>query len=329
MTSRPHRFLQYLQELSTSGRWHEVAALEGNAAGGRRAVGTVEVVAPGRSLREIQRGIRLVLKWSVRALYLSPLLILARSVLRRAVDTAAGDMATVVFVVLVVGFFVLLNLYIVWSVIVHFRSTGRLAVRPPFGDAGEDRTGRFPHGAAGASNAGGPGAIRVRGVVAHVEPPVHGSVDVVRDLWVIEGRAPWRLTEAADFAVLVEGERPVVVQLATAPVLIGVPARVAVVDGVERMSPGLNAVFDMAPALEVPRAGSEGQWLALAAGDEVELVGTVHGALADVGRFELGEKVCSLQREGRTAAAPYRGAAGEPGTLVVATPETPVWIRRL
>jgi hypothetical protein len=327
MTSRPHRFLQYLQEVSTLERWHEVAALEGDAAGGRRPLGTVEVVAPGRTLREIQRGIRLVLKWVVRLLYVSPLLLVVRSVLRRVVDQAAADMTTVGFVVVVVCFFALLNLYIVWSVIVHLRSAGRFTVRTPFGDAGEDRTGLFQPQPRGEQA----GNIRVRGVVAHVEPAVHGADDVIRDLWVIGERSPWRLIEATDFAVLVEGERPVVVQLASAPLLIGAPTPTTVGAGVGRMSQGLNAVFDLGPALEGARAEARALWLALAAGDEVELVGTTRGAVADVGRFELGGKVCSLQRESarRVGAAPYRGTTSEPGTLVVSAPETPLWIRRV
>lgn len=326
MTSRPHRFLQYLQELTASERWHEVAALEGDAAGGRRPLGTVEVVAPGRTLREIQRGFRAVMKWLVRLLYLSPLLLLARFVVRRAVDTAAADLVTVGFVVLVVCFFAMLNVYIVWSVIVHLRSAGRLTVRTPFGDAGEDRSGLFgPQPGVSAGN------LRVRGLVAAVEPEIHGTDEVIRDLWVTGERSPWRLTEATDFAVLVEGQRPVVVQLASAPLLIGAPARTTVREGVARMSPGLNAVFDMEPALAAPRGDARAQWLALAAGDEVELVGTTRGAVPDVGRFELGQKVCSLQRESakRTAAAPYRGSAAEPGVLVVSAPETPLWIRRV
>lgn len=325
MTSRPHRFLQYFKELSAGERWHEVAALEGNAAGGRRPLGTVEVVAPGRTLREVRQGIRLVMKWIVRLLYLSPLLFLVRYVLCRVADPAAADLTTVGFVSLVVCFFALLNLYIVWSVIVHLRSAGRFTVRTPFGDAGEDRTGVFQR--RGPSS----GTVRVRGVVAHIEPAVHGADDVIRDLWVTGEHSPWRLTEAADFAVLVEGERPVVVQIASAPLLIAAPTPTTVRDGVARMSPGLNAVFDMAPALEGRRAEARAQWLALAAGDEVELEGTAHGAVADVGRFELGQKTCALQREStkRIAAAPYRRSTAEPGTLVVSTPETPLWIRRV
>ena len=329
MISRPHRFLQYLQELSRNERWHEVAALAGQSAGARHAVHTVEVDAPGRIVSELKSGIRLVLKSMVRALYLSPLLIIVRLLLG-ASNQYAGDMVVVGFVLLVVFFFLLLNVYIVWGVVEHFwsGSKGRLGVRLPFSASGEDLTGVFSRGSP-RMETGGRKVVRARGTLARVDALLPDSGLVLREFWAPDSVSPWRLTESMDFAVLVEDDRPVIVQLRSAPIVVSEPQKETVAWAVHRLSAGLNSIFDMGPATQGKRATEPAQWLTLAEGDEVELIGLAQGVIDNVGHFMLGGRSCSLNRERDQSQGPYRGAAGgDPGTLVVCTPETPVWIQK-
>lgn len=330
MTSRPHRFLQYLQELSRNERWHEVAALEGQSAGARHAIHTVTVDSPGRVIREVKLGIRLVLKWLVRALYLSPLLVILRFLIG-AWDRYSGDMVVVGFVLLVVFFFLLLNVYIVWSVVEHFKSKskGRLGVHLPFGASGEDLTGVFSKSSS-SIEARGRKPVHVRGTLRRVDALLPESGLVLREFWATDSVSPWRLTESVDFAVLVEGERPVIVQLRSAPLVVGEPRKETVAWAVHRLSAGLNAIFDMGTATKGKRAAEPVHWLTLAEGDEVELIGFSHGVIDNIGHFRLGHRSCSLNIDRDQSQGPYRGAAGgDPGTLVVSTPETPVWIKRV
>lgn len=328
MTARPHRFLQYLQELSRNERWHEVAALAGQSAGARHAIHTVDVDSTGRAVRGIKFGIRLVLKWLVRALYLSPLLVIVRFVVG-ASNQYAGDMVVVGFVLLVVFFFLLLNVYIVWCVVEHFSSKGRLGVHLPFSASGQDLTGVFSRGSPSIES-GGRKVVRVSGTLKRVDALLPESGLVLREFWATDSAAPWRLTEAVDFAVIVEDERPVIVQLRSAPIVVGAPRKETVAWAIHRLSAGLNSIFDMGPATQGKRATELAQWLTLAEGDEVELIGFSQGVIDNVGHFMLDGRSCSLRLDQEQAQGPYRGAAaGDPGTFVVSTPEAPVWMKRL
>ncbi len=326
MNARPHRFLQYLQIITKNDLWHEVPAIDGGAAGKRRSCHTVAVEAPGRVLREIKSGIRIVIKWVTRALYISPLLIVIKLILG-LFDQTLGDMMVVFFVLLVVCFFTLLNLYILWSVIVHVGSKGGPLVTLPFTSTGGDRREIFTR----ASELKVPGRdlVTLRGVVTPIDDFPIGSELVLRDLWATEGDAPWRLSEVMDFAVVAKGERPVIIRFNTAPIVIATPRKVTTCTGVDQMSAAANTVFDMAPALKGDRLSESALWLELSAGDEVEVMGYLHEEIPNVQRFELGGRLCSLESNRQQGHAPYRGVAGESGSMVLARPETPVWIQRV
>ena len=327
MTARPHRFLQYLQEFNKKERWHEISALGGRSAGARHTINAVAVDSPGRVLRDVKAGIRVVLKWLVRGLYLSPILIAVRFVLDAA-NPSSGDMLVVAFVLLVVSFFLIINLYIIWSVVVHFRSKGKLHVQLPFGEAGEDRTGLFAKelGEDGAMNR----AVKLRGVVKRVDELLPDSGLVIRDLWAAESAAPWRLVEATDFAVVANDERPMIVQLGSAPIVVASPRKETVGWAIHQLSPGVGSIFDMGPATEGERASEPVQWLTVAEGDTVEVIGFEHGTIDDVEHFMLDGRSCAVLLGEEQTHGPYRGAAtGKPGTLVISSPETPVWIRKV
>jgi hypothetical protein len=326
MRARPHRFLQYLKRQGATTQWCEIPAIAGGFAGSARASTSIRFHAPGRATREIKAGIAWVLKWLARLLYLSPLFIALRCGVASAMDRPSGDAVTVAYVCLVVAFFVLLNVYIVWSVVAHFRGRGSFELELPFSESGADQTGLFEQGAAPSS----PGEIiRARGVVQNIGAFLPGGTDLLRDAWAVESENPWRIVEALDFAVVTDDERPLIVKLGSAPNVVAPPVKEMVHSALSRLSSGINSIFDMGPALSDGRGEAPAYSLSLTEGQEVEIIGTVSGGVPNVSRFELGSRVCTLDVGGHQRLDPYRGASGGEGVILEATPDTPIWIRRL
>lgn len=300
--------------------------MAGKWAGSARPIPSISCSAPGKAVRDIKAGIGAVLKWFARLLYLSPLFIGIRCAVAAATDVPTGDAVTVAYVCLVVAFFTLLNLYIVWAVIAHFRGRGRLELDVPFSDAGEDQTGIF---ASDVQPRGGSEIVRYRGIVRSIGEHLPGGNDLVTDLWVVDGENPWRMTEAMEFAIVTDDDRPIVIQLETAPIMIAPVETETVTSAVARMSPGITSVFDMGPALEGERGAERAKFLKLSEGQEVEIVGTLSGGIPNVSRFELGSRVCTLNVGGQQQYDPYRGTSGGEGIIVAATPQNPLFIRRI
>lgn len=318
MAGRAHRFIQYLGE-GDSPSWAEMSALDGHSVDGHsRILPWVRCERPGRFVHGVKRGIRLVIKQFARAIYISPALVLIKLIFDH-VPGVEGDWITVGFVLFVCAFFALLNLYVVWSVVEHFSSRGKWNVVAPFrSDTPED----FGRGVVGDE------VVRRQGFVARLDDPLPGSTQVIRDLWTFEGEATWRMTEAVDLAVVTEGERPLILRFNTAPMLLASPETETVGSALQRMSPGLGAVFDISSAIAGDRSQTPASFLTLGEGDEVEVIGLRHGEIPNVNHFDLAGRARSLQSSTK-GFAPYRGVSGEPGTLLIADAKAPIWLRKV
>ncbi len=338
MPSPIHRFYQELRP-DPGGRpaWYEHPAHDGGAAHEPRPVSGVRIIPPGQGVFGVKQGIRLVIKQLVRLLYLSPLLVLswlALGLIERYVGIGAvdidrmGSLAIVGFVLLVVAFFLLLNVYIFWSVVCYGVSRRGVAVRPPFllpRDEFEAAL-KTPGGRDGRDS---PEAdlVRIHGVLTPLDEQPSSAGSLVRDLWVLRRKEPWRATEARDFAVVRHDEPPVIVRLGSAPILVDTPRETPIRDALARMSAGID-VFPRLKNLKEQDRRHRGVWLELNPGDQVELTGRVSRSIPNVEQFELNGAARSLNLSGQRANAPYRGASGTPGLLVECLPDTPVMIRR-
>lgn len=334
MPNTHSRFLQHLQPQSKGlPRWIEVPAVDGAAPKEGRYLDTVEVQPRGRLLREIRAGMRLVLKTVVRILYFTPVLILLSFALGEF-NSLHADMVTVAFVMIVVIFFVLLNMYLLWSVVCHVVSRRGVKVVPPFENRHGDLRKLNSH-------------LRQRAAQRHrsIEDPVEtivltGTVhllddslprggQVVRDLWALDGSDPWRLTESVDFVVVTDDEKVVVVSAGSAPFLVHQPRRLVVEKALGPWSTELVKTFHMAPRLVEKHKRSLAGWLQLEPGDRVELAGSLTGSIPNVERFELNGRQRVFDRSKVRRHAPYRGSSGEPGTLVSVTPDKPLLLKKI
>lgn len=329
-----HAFLQQVASSPSSPAEDRVRVVEKALLDGRLDTPTTNVLAPSpryAALRHgasgaVHRGIARLLKTAVRALYLSPVLIAVKVALNR-VDRAASDLVTVGFVSLVVAFFVLLNLYIVWS-LVHWsrRGADRCSLVLPVSASGKDTLGLFEERARGAQavtlGAVMGDLIRVRGMVAPLDAH-HAATRIVSDAWATDALDSWRLTEATDFVVRPSEGPAVVVRCESAPLVIGRPER------------GRRAPRELASTeagLRLAASGGlaeESVWvLGLDAGDEVEVVAAVAAVLPDLRHVDIAGTIRSAAPEGQTDGSAYRGAAPEGGFLVTSRPDQPVLIRR-
>ena len=296
MPVQPHRFEQYLEGRGMDAAWWEECSLDGAASKEEpRSYPWVSVRLGGHGIRRVSRALRSPLKWAVRLIFLSPVLILLRAALART-NPLASDAVTVAFVALIVGFFALLCVYIALLATSYALSSRRPSVEPPTDVADADQGGislgglKLPAAALPLADQ----RITIHGRVASIGDTLPGGDGVVvRDRWVTGAAVPRREVEAVDFAVIAEGQPPAVVRLESAPLLVARP--------------------------DAQGGDNEGELFTLRTGQEVELVGVPDGEIVDVANFELGGRVRSLVPDEHKPATPYRSDAARPATRVLAT----------
>jgi hypothetical protein len=262
----------------------------------------------GGFVYRVRQGLGFVLRQLARAIYVSPVLIVAKLVVR-AFDERASDLLLVAFAVVVVVFFVVLNLYILWS-LAWWLLSRRQKSKPPRLEPFDARTVEEP------------GRVRVVGRVERLGE--RGDGVVLRDVW--EGGAqPWRLTEVAVFLVRPDdaSQPAVVVACTTAPEIRR--------RGLVRPARGLLAAMTpeataLAPSA-VPGADDGGVGLTLAEGDRVEVTAVLAEPFDNLERIPLpgGELVV-----GDPEGAPYRDqpeAARRDGLLFLDDAKSPLFLR--
>jgi len=266
MTIRaPHR--------SFAGALDEDVFEEHSSVEGRKTVRKVRPawVVRGRSrLASTRGGLGRILHGLARALYLGPVLVLFKLLARAA--GFASDYVTVAFVILVVVFFAVLDLYLFVSVIWWFgrKSAERLRLVLPR-RAGE-KVGSGASDPAAAST--GDRVLATGRVVALAGD----GGEVLRDLWLADGDRPLRLVEVTDFAVVAEGRPTVVVSCATSPALFA--------DGGDRTTVRAWLEESSEPTRELagPLVASErasGHAFSIRPGDEVRVVGALIRSMPD------------------------------------------------
>jgi hypothetical protein len=223
----------------------------------------------------------------------------------------------VLFVALVVGFFSLLIIYVFLLAAAYLLSTRRPGVEPPYSTEGAERGGislgglKLPASALPMADA----RITLRGRVTSLGDSLPAGDDLlVRDLWMPGADQPRRLTRAVDFAVVAEGQQPLIVRLETAPLLVAV---------VEDASVDRELSKEAGDGVHDPEA----RLMSLRVGQEVEITGVPSGEIVNISSFELGGRVRAVMPEESRPAAPYRSDAARPATLITATPVSPVWVK--
>lgn len=326
MPAQPHRFFQYLEGRGYDAAWWEECALDGDAPGGGPSpYPWVGVRLGGAGLRRSAMMLRAPLKWGVRAIFLSPLLILLRTSLAHTTPWAS-NLVTVAFVVLVATFFALLCLYIGLLMAAFLLSRRRPTVDPPFSDRSARNEGialgplKVPAAALPLADQ----RITVQGRVASLGDHLPRERELVRDQWFTQHGQPRRLIEALDFAVVAEGQKPVVVRLESAPLLVG-PAQ----ETPAQQAPDLQQwePFSLPSRSTLPSRENPDTVLTLEEGQQVELMGVPSGEVVDVGSFQLGGQARTLLPEDLRPTTPYRSDTARPATLVTATPASPVWLK--
>jgi hypothetical protein len=285
---------------------HELSRVFGAVASKR--VVPIERAPDHGIVHNVRQGLGFVLRQLARGLYLSPLLIVAKLVLR-AWSNTASDLVIVAFCGLVVAFFVTLNMYVFWT-LAWWTQTRR-----PRKNVWTAFTGR-------ALPAAGD-AIKVTGRIERLG--TEGDAVVLRDFWA-GGALPWRLTEMAVFLVRPDDatREPVVVACTTAPDVEGhaeaatAPALLGLVSGEAR-----------ALASEIKGSADDGMLLTLSEGDSVEVTAVLSEPVENLDRIPLpGGEILVGNPEG----APYRDqpeASPRSGLLLVDEARSPLRIRRL
>jgi hypothetical protein len=269
---------------------------------------TVPVQSDRRGVLEVVRGgLRFVLKQCARALYVSPVLVVAKLALR-SWSREASDFVIVVFCGIVVAFFATLNLYIFWS-IAWFTQTKRK--RKNEWKPLEPRM--LP----------APDSVKVSGRVERLGR--EGDGVVLRDFWA-SGLVPWRLTEIAVFLVRPDDpkEEPAVVACTTAPDVEGGSGRSSAPLVLGQVSAEARAL-----AGSVKGADDDGALVTLSVGDRVEVTAVLAEPVENLDRIPLpGGEILVGDLEG----APYRDQpenSPKSGRLLLDDEKSPLRIVRV
>lgn len=167
----------------------------------------------GRALAAVRSRVRWVLRALGLALFASPLLAVARF-LFGALRASVASAIVVVFVLLVVAFFAVLNLFVLVSLVLWLLR--RIPHRPALNRPVSARPPLLAAPPATEHSAPGERVV-AKGTVVGLLPRA-GKGPLVVDAW----SAQERRTEADDFAIRrAPGEAPVVLRMETAPLLVG------------------------------------------------------------------------------------------------------------
>lgn len=268
--------------------------VDGRPLPGTTAESSVFVGKSGAWSRRLTHAVGLWLKWSVRLIVLSPVLVIAA--------IWVGAIAVVPFVLAVASAALAFNLYFVIAAIRHLRERSHVR-RLPFGRRGADLLGLFrdPESA-------------IVGKVTRLAPAEDPLV--WREVWTRGGVRPLRAAEGDDFAILPDdGSAPIVVRLEAPPILLGVPET-------DVDASALTASLRHAAGLTDERLYT----LTLREGASVALFHDVSTEIPRLDHIELGG---SIRRLGSRPDSPYRGSAQERGRLARSTDGAPLRIRLL
>jgi len=296
-----------------------------------------------RGLLLIFRGLKRLMRLLVKAIYLFPALLVAKVILW-TLDIQAGDLITLVFVILVVLFFGLLALLGLLFPLVGPRSKRKSNLKFDLEGADLDRGLAWmklrrlkPTPAARLRALCSTRApkkqkpIRLRGRLHLCTRDTLPDGLLLSESWVEQDQHIARLMAGRLF-VLMEPDQPPVVIVAEigcwlvgrrnhGPVSfeLGEQARHRVQNWLQRKS------GDLIPL----EAFSEGQGLALLPGDEVEVIASRYEAVPDMDTLVLhGHKVI-LPEPDSAADSPYRSMSVQPGLLLRGHPSAPLIIRTL
>jgi hypothetical protein len=298
---------QGCEEVSfVDGRTHEIR--------GRR-VDAPRVIRQGGALEVIRGSVGALLKGAARFVYLAPLL----------VARGAADLVIVLFVVIVVLFFALLNAYIFVSALWWLRGRDKASfaleapLRVPVGEATPllRELGRGPIVDLGAAPLPAGQIARARGVIKRLEPTQSNEETVLWDLWSEGGEL--RLLGAIDFAVVGPGHIPAVVRLTSAPEVVSNTSVTTVGAYLFQASPTSARLFERAGIDAASVADTKASTLTLREGDEVEVTGLVTAGIDNVDGFELEGLVASVPLMGAErgdAGTPFRDKPGGPGVIL-------------
>ena len=256
-------------------------------------------------IERVKRMCGILLRWSARSIYLSPLLILLRIGPR-----TVGDAGVVIVVTLAIIFFAILNVFVATSLFAY-RARKHVPQTPvfraPFSEAGADVLGLLQGGVDLEGEVAANQVIRVRGTIRGLHGVRRGSV-VLRDLWWFDHDA--RLTESVDFLIERADEPPILLRYEVAPVLVAAPdspdPQKLMVD---------RSSLNLLPFSTLPPTPC--QRVQLRDGDEVEVMGQVERIVDNV--MTLGVEP--------DASGPYRGQASRPGIVIRSAFHRPVCLR--
>ncbi len=268
--------------------------VDGRRRPARTTESSVFVGKSGAWSRALTHAVGVWLKWSIRLIVVSPLLVLAAKWI--------GAIAVVPFVLSVVSAALAFNLYFVFAAIRHLRE--RSHVRQfPFGRRGADRLGLFrDHESA------------VVGKVALLTPA--SDTMVWREVWTRGGVRPRRAAEGDDFAIIPDdGSAPIVVRLEAPPILLGTPET-------DVGASALTASLRHVGGLTDERVYA----LTLREGTSVALFLDVSTEVPRLDHIELGG---TIRRLGSRPDSPYRGSVQARGRLARSTESAPLRIRVL
>jgi hypothetical protein len=305
---------------------------------------TLQVRQVRRGLHRVFVGFKRMIRPFVRALYLFPLLLIAKIVLW-LMEHPAGDYITVGFIALLLIFFTLLAVLALLYPLVGPASQRKTSPTLALGDL--DAARAEAEAALGAEGLElttaarleallrSPGAVqaavRVRGKVRAATRSSSAGDPLLLDGWVEGDAVVARLFCGSALALEAgEGAAPVVLDLQAPPLLVGrytggAPSLPLPDEQREKLASWLNKRSE--GVVELARLLDSGSWLRLEAGQEVELVATQTEVLQDLGAASVaGRRLLLDQPEG---GAPYRRDDARRGLLVTCTPKAPVLLRIL
>ena len=275
-----------------------------------------------------------LLRLFVRAIYLFPILLVAKLVLW-IMDLWYGDLITVAFVGLLVIFFAL---FAVWVLLYAFvgppskrKGDPRFALPEPdqlrevarrWGSEGLPVTTGTEElqRLAGGGATEGDDVLRIRGKI-HGGYPLDEARSVAVDVWEAgEDQKATRVFAGRTFAVTGEGQPPVLVRLQGAPWIVATWR-----DDDPRSSETVAEVTGWPSLRDEPQPPiRSGLSAALGHGDEVELIVRGWEAIPSVDEAIVAGVPFHLRDPGGEAGSPYRGSDVTRGLLVTSSVDHPI-----
>jgi hypothetical protein len=281
-------FVQRIDGRSGLEHWLDAGRLKGMPMD--RAL--LDVVLPLRV--RMKEAFAVVLRWTARALWISPIFVVLALVARAAERPVWASAAAVGFALVVVAFFGALAAFVFASLLAHPVSD-RVAARllPPW--EVEPPAAPTLRGMPAVGT-----RVRVRGKLERVSP---GEGPVVQDFWG-EGDAGYRAITVCDMVVRSEGGLPVVLAPRRAPLVLA-----------RRDGARLAPTPELAEVLEEASLAADvsGEALALEPGAEVEVDGTVLRIAPNAQHVELDGELVDVAPGGDD---PYRQGPGGPAIVL-------------